>query len=345
MSTVRPRCPHLLLTLGALVQLAGCGSGSGILIPVFLETQIAGGQNQADTVFATLPQPLRVRVRDQQGKPFAGVKILWDQGAPGQGALSAATTTTGPDGTAEVRFTLGPHIGPYTIHARVDGAPLASRLAFEATAQPGRPAALLRLRGGGGWALASGPVEEPYAVRVTDAYGNPTPGGSVQWLVTAGSGTVESFGLPPFGTDFEVRHRLGPEQGLQSVAAVGAGMPDAPPIAFSVTAVGAVVLAEVANYWTCYYDGICEPRFTPQEVKIPVGGVVAWVMPDISRCDVTFEDDPTGPASGPLQFRGAFHLRSFPHPGIYRYRCTTESTDFTTGMVGTVTVGAAGPEP
>lgn len=345
MNTVRSRRPHLLLTLGAVVQLAGCGSGAEILVPVFLDTQIAGGQSQMDTVFATLPQPLRVRARDQSGKPVAGVTVLWDQGAPGQGALSATTTTTGPDGTAEVRFTLGPHIGPYTIHARVAGAPLTSRLTFEATAQPGRPANLLRLGGGGGWARAGELVEQPYAVRVTDRHGNPSPGATVQWLVTAGSGHVRTSGPPVNGTDFVVQHMLGPEQGTQAVLASVTGLPGDSQVAFSVTGVGLVINALLSNPWDCYYYGICTPEFFPRDATIPVGGVVVWVMPSSDRCDVTFEDNPAPPASGPLAHLGAYHLRTFSAPGLYRYRCTTQSTDFTSGMAGSISVVAANPGP
>lgn len=345
MNICRPHFRPPLLALSLLAPLAGCGNEVRLLMPVFLEAHIAGGQHQADTVFSTLAQPLRVQVRDQDGKPYSGVKILWDQGAPGSGTLSATETTTGADGAAQVWFTFGQSAGPYTIHARVAGAQVASRLVFEATAQPGRPATLIWLRGGGGWARAGQVVEEPYTVRVTDRHGNPSPGATVQWLVTAGSGQVESHDPPLAGTDFEVSHRLGPEQGPQTVVAVGEGLPDGPQIAFSVTAVGLVVYAELPNYWTCYYEGECDSRFAPANVVIPPGSVVAWVMPSADRCDVTFEDNPSPPASGLLQFEGAFHLRSFPVPGVYRYRCTTQSTDFTKGMVGIVTVGMAGSGP
>lgn len=346
MSSSRFALPRPLLALGVLLQLAGCARSEEILVPVFLEAVIMEGQSQTDTVLATLDKPLRVQVRDQHGEPYAGIKILWELPTLGHGTLSAMESTTGTDGTAAVRLTLSPSAGTHLVHARVAGTS-GQPLVFEATARPGRPTTLVRVRGGGGWTQAGQEVEYPYAVRVTDSYGNPSPGATVQWHVTAGSGQVEVLGPITSGTDFEVSHRLGPEFGLQTVVATGAGFPDGSQVAFSVTAVATVVHAVLPDpYYCVIFEEDCAPRFIPQDVVIPAGGVVAWtIFSGIEGCDVTFEDNPGPPASGRFASGGVDHLRSFPAPGLYRYQCTTRATDFTNGMVGTVTVQAASPDP
>lgn len=53
--------------------------------------------------------------------------------------------------------------------------------------------------------------------------------------------------------------------------------------------------------------------------------------------DVVFEDDPSQPTSATPRKTG-MHTRTFTTPGIYRYRCTRHSSDFSHGEVGVVTV-------
>jgi plastocyanin len=71
--------------------------------------------------------------------------------------------------------------------------------------------------------------------------------------------------------------------------------------------------------------------FTPATVRIKVGGTVRWELPSIHNVD--FEDE----SITDLGF-GATGSRDFAAAGTYRFRCDAHSTDFTSGMVGTVTV-------
>jgi plastocyanin len=71
--------------------------------------------------------------------------------------------------------------------------------------------------------------------------------------------------------------------------------------------------------------------FTPAAVRIKVGGTVTWELPAAHNAD--FEDE----SIADLGF-GASESRTFATTGTFRFRCDAHSADFTSGMVGTVTV-------
>jgi hypothetical protein len=106
-------CRHLLTFVAGLLPIAACGGGShgsppgpnpsGLSI-------LSGGDQQAPPTVA-LPLPVRVQVSDASGGPVAaGTKVIWAV-VLGGGALSADTTPTATDGTAQVTWTLGPAVG------------------------------------------------------------------------------------------------------------------------------------------------------------------------------------------------------------------------------------------
>ena len=75
--------------------------------------------------------------------------------------------------------------------------------------------------------------------------------------------------------------------------------------------------------------------FSPQTLNLTTGRNVTWAWVGGTH-NVTFED--AAPGSGNLS-SGTFS-RNFTgvNAGTYRYRCTIHSTDFATGMVGSVVV-------
>jgi outer membrane autotransporter protein len=79
---------------------------------------IASGNNQTGVINALLPNPLVVRVQDQNGSPLSGAAVTWSATS---GSLSAASTTTTSDGQASVTLTLGATPGPVTVTASVSG--------------------------------------------------------------------------------------------------------------------------------------------------------------------------------------------------------------------------------
>jgi plastocyanin len=75
--------------------------------------------------------------------------------------------------------------------------------------------------------------------------------------------------------------------------------------------------------------------FSPAVDTVAANTTVTWTWPSgggVSH-NVTFQD---GPAS-PTQDTGTYQ-RTFSTPGTYQYRCTIHSSNFSSGMVGTIVV-------
>lgn len=294
------------------------------------------GIPRTDTVLATLPSPLSVWIRDYNDTPVPGVVVEWR--SDGNGTPSSATSTTDASGVAQTTLTFGPHASPVTVRAAVPGL-AGSPVTFHATALPGLPTELA-LHGGDGRLGTILSALPPYEVRAADAYGNDVPGVLVTWTLESGDGFVfPGASVTAGGGIATATHTLGPIEGSHTVAATASGLPGAPRVTFTSTAVSALV--SVMDGEDCYYDYSCygprEPAFSPSTTFAKAGSTVAWLWDGVDEHDVVFEDDPTQPVSSPLQRTGR-HLRAFPIPGTYRYRCTVHSTDFATGMVGQVIV-------
>ncbi len=79
---------------------------------------------------------------------------------------------------------------------------------------------------------------------------------------------------------------------------------------------------------------VCDNFFAPASSPITAGATVTWTWRGANGHNVTFED---GQSSSATQTSGT-HNRTFSGTGTFRYRCTIHSTDFNTGMVGSVSV-------
>jgi plastocyanin len=76
--------------------------------------------------------------------------------------------------------------------------------------------------------------------------------------------------------------------------------------------------------------------FSPQVDSVSAGDTVTFVWQGSQLHDLVFQDGVGN--VGTAQVSGSAK-RDFPLSGIYRYRCTIHSTDFTTGtMIGTIAV-------
>ncbi len=297
--------------------------------------RITGAETtRTDSVLATL-LPYRVSARDHLDQPVPGVEVEWAL-ISGSGSLSTAVATTDANGFAEAVHTLGSAVGVEVVVARVAGL-IGSPVTFGATVTAGKPA-LMEPTGAD---LHLGQVGQPlptsYGLLVTDTYGNPVRGAVIDWVVTAGGGTIPGTSFTDAFGHTAVQHTLGPEEGESTVTATLRDAPNVAPATFTATAVTALV-------WL--YSGYYGAFFSPNWVDVPAGSTVGWLWSCFDyyySCeatdphDVSFEDDPTVPVSSPLQVTGT-HLRTFAAPGTYRYRSTNYSTSFTEGMVGVVTV-------
>jgi plastocyanin len=79
---------------------------------------------------------------------------------------------------------------------------------------------------------------------------------------------------------------------------------------------------------------VCDNFFAPASSPVTTGATITWTWRGGNQHNVTFED---GQGSSPTQTSGT-HSRTFSGSGTFRYRCTIHSSNFTTGMVGSVTV-------
>ncbi len=306
----------------------------------------ASGDNQTDTVRATLASPLRVRVL-QNGAPAAGVTVWWSVGVGG-GSVSAAATVTDADGIASVFRTLGDTAGSpifgETI-ARVLGA-TGSPVVFSTTARPGHAVRLyVPFFDSAGIGVVNAAMR-PVRVYALDASGNPVTGVRIVWTVTAGGGSITPAdpylnpGQSSLDTTANVgnpgtawaQFTLGPNEGVQSFTATAPSLPGAL-AAYNVTAVTALV--QVGNV-DAYGDYTVD--FSPDSVAVPSGRTVGFFWsydldPAPNVHNVTFDDDPRQPTSSPALGAGGFFTRTFTGgPRTIRYRCTLH------GETGTVTV-------
>jgi hypothetical protein len=217
---------------------SGCStSGSGSTGPQGTNTVAAhAGTNQSGTVGQPVAVPPAVRVT-RGGAGVAGVAGTFTV-APGHGTVTGASATTDGNGVAAVgSWTLGTAAGPQSLTAAVSGA-TGSPVTFSATAVAGPPQTVAKQAGDNQQFRASNPVPVRPSVRVTDQFGNPVPGVTVQFAVTAGSGSVpgaqqttDAAGVATVG-----QWILGPELGEQRLAATVLGFPAADPAVFTAEA-------------------------------------------------------------------------------------------------------------
>jgi Bacterial Ig-like domain (group 1) len=81
---------------------------------------LVSGNNQSGSPNQELAQPLVVRLEDADGNGVSGRAVSWVIGSGG-GEVSANTSTTDPNGEAQVRWKLGPTAGLNTLNAVVSG--------------------------------------------------------------------------------------------------------------------------------------------------------------------------------------------------------------------------------
>jgi hypothetical protein len=91
------------LVAGALIS--GCSDEADPIAPAPVAAAIVevSGDSQITQVGTPIANPLVVRVVDAAGTPMSDVSVSWT--LLGDGTLTASTSTTGFDGTAQVSFT------------------------------------------------------------------------------------------------------------------------------------------------------------------------------------------------------------------------------------------------
>jgi hypothetical protein len=157
-----------------------------------------GGDQQTGAVGELLnPLIVQVLAGDQ---PARGRKVAFMLSEdPAAGTITPDTATTDLEGKAVAHWTLGTVPGDHLVVARLVGDETATQMAeFRAVASAGAPHSLSPASVLSQPGRRRQPVDPAPVVRVDDRFGNPVPGATVAWQVTAGQGEI---GAPATTTD------------------------------------------------------------------------------------------------------------------------------------------------
>ena len=244
-------------TLGANKAVAILTNGFVLDSAVFSATAVPGlpalltkvsGDTQTTRVGHALAAPLIVKLTDQYGYVRSGVRVTWTPGLS-SGSLAPLADTTGADGTAQARWTLGTQVISQSATASVTGT---APVVFTATSTADSSRVILPVSGN---AQAPSPVSQalpiPLKIRITDQYGNPIAGEQVIWNDSiAGGGSVNpTAGLSGADGTAQTTWTLGGHVGPQFLRAKHA----LSGVTFNFTATATVQFSDVfaGNFMAC----------------------------------------------------------------------------------------------
>jgi hypothetical protein len=169
------------------------GTSNPLAFPVTLSATPAAivevsGNNQTAQVNTALASPLVVQVNSATGGGIAGATVEFAVTPQGGATLSAPSAVSDASGQAQVGVTMGTAAGAVTISASVAG--VATPVVFTTTALAGPPTALAIVSGNNQTAVTGSTLPSALVVKVTDQYGNAVSGVTVNFVVTAGSGSL-----------------------------------------------------------------------------------------------------------------------------------------------------------
>lgn len=281
-------------------------------------TPTNSGDGQADTIEATLSNPLRVLVT-RNGNLAPSVVVRWE----GSGTISAEYVLTDEFGIASVTWTLPGFVGEVYMTAQLGSG--YSAVDFKATVSHGKP--ILSAYNSNTMGKVNSEIE--WFAGTHDRLWNVVSGVTIEWNVTEGGGSITPLqGMSGENGIASAIQTLGPVEGTNSATATALNVQDFAQASFTAAAVTEVVGVDDSNN-----------SFVPDSVGVPLGKTVGWIwIPyEYGEHDVTFEDNTAQPPSSGRQTSGT-HTRVFAVPGTYRYRCTLHSPSFRSGQVGIVVV-------
>ncbi|ELJ3856380.1 Ig-like domain-containing protein [Escherichia coli] len=146
--------------------------------------------SEADGATANM---LRARVTDAFGNTLAGqtVSVLADNGA-----TTAPTVTTQPDGTVEISVT-SQTAGTSAVTASINSSTASRNVTFVADVRTAKIADLVVIKDG---SVADGAMANTLRVKITDAFGNTLAGQTVSVLADNGATTAPTVTTQPDGT-------------------------------------------------------------------------------------------------------------------------------------------------
>jgi Big-like domain-containing protein/invasin-like protein len=192
---------------------------------------LAGGNNQTDTVGATLAVPYTVLVTDRAANPVAGVTVTWGVSGGGTITPSSISSAGGIAGATRILGTAAGAQGATATAAGLAGSPVA----FTATATSGGAKNIALSAGDAQTDTIGATLATPLSVLVTDAASNPVSGVTVNWAGTGGASVSAPSSLTNGSGIASIALTLGATAGAQGATAAAAGLSGSP-VSFTATA-------------------------------------------------------------------------------------------------------------
>lgn len=219
---IRPRSSaHSTLFVAALATLAACGGTTEVKPPEKDVVPASITPLSTDTlrgvVGGTASLPLRVIVKNAAGEPLDTIPVTYAV-TSGGGTISPTTIRTDATGEASATWTLGSTVGLQTATATVGNL---TPVTFRAIASVGNATSMTKVAGDNQAAQINTNVPIPPSVKLTDQFGNPVPGVTVGFVVTAGGGTINggAVNTDENGIATVTSWRLGSSIGVNTVVA------------------------------------------------------------------------------------------------------------------------------
>ncbi len=239
------------------------------------------GNNQTGVILQDLPQPLVVRVTDQNDRPVfnSSVNFTVTFGSGQVNGGEQAVVRTNEFGEASVTWRLGNTAGTNVVRAS-SGSLTGSPLDFQAQAQTGAAANLVLQSGNNQIGIVNQELVTPLAVRVADGNNNGVDGVPVFFELIQGTGQLsQAVAFSANGGFASTKITFGPESGERRVRASAQNLNGSPQF-FTVTARAANATAMQAVNHTNNQRGTAGlPLNFPLQVKItdafgnPISGV------------------------------------------------------------------------
>ncbi|MEP6688026.1 MAG: Ig-like domain-containing protein, partial [Gemmatimonadales bacterium] len=298
---------------------------------------LVSGNGQTGGVSAPLPDPLVVRLVDDNGNGVGGKAITWVVGSGG-GSPSPTTVSTNPNGFAETQWTLGPNAGSTNnlINAVFPGVP---SVPFTALAEAG-VATKLTFTQPPVTTSAGNPITPAVRVDIQDASGNTVTSATGQ--VTLAIGANPGAGILSGTTTVDAVNGVATFSNLSidktgtgyTLVASGIGLP-------SVTSPAFDILTGSANrlvFLTGPTDRVVGEKFSPGiQVQVQDAGGNPVTFGGL----ITLTSSVTGTLSGTATATAVLGTATFSNLAINKAGATYMLTAFTSGATSATSATSA----
>jgi hypothetical protein len=276
--------------VAGLALLTACGGGGDLLLPgsgVPATITLVSGGEQSGRVGEAIADSIVVSVVDGEGRPVQGTTVVFAfvNAAPGA-ALDPDTATTDNAGQAWAHAVLGTRVGAQQgqIQALTPDGSDPPTTTFTLTALPESANGITVVSGDDQSGQVGSTLPAPLVVAVTDGFGNPVEGVTIDWTVDGGGQVSETSTTTGADGQTAVIRTLGTTAGTQHAFASAAGLAGSP-VTFTQTATsGSAAQVSVVSgndqigaIGTTLPDSLIVAVLDGQGNPVP-GTAVAWVV-------------------------------------------------------------------